>query len=184
MDYLLIKKKVNLPRVIIRHMAYVINVSNHELPYGELLTKIFEAFSVPLNHKKGEDPKRYDYFEETFLTMCQLKRIDGKEAELQGEEQDEKEAEDENSGSGEKFFYAMDDVEDPVDVTAPGSDVIATAPKGNTAVGVDPSGPSNNMLDFDLLHLQAEFARDLQRNTRFQELYQELKSKTPSSQKP
>ncbi|GAB2296461.1 hypothetical protein Dimus_030578, partial [Dionaea muscipula] len=27
--------------------------------------------------KKGEDPKRYDYFEETFLTMCQLKRENG-----------------------------------------------------------------------------------------------------------
>ncbi|GAB2266859.1 hypothetical protein Dimus_001847 [Dionaea muscipula] len=77
MDYLLTKKKANFPRVIIRHMAYVINVSNHELPYGELLTRIFEAFSVPLNYKKGEDPKRYDYVEETFLTMCQLKREQG-----------------------------------------------------------------------------------------------------------
>ncbi|GAB2286649.1 hypothetical protein Dimus_021045 [Dionaea muscipula] len=25
----------------------------------------------------GEEPKRYDYFEETFLTMCKLKREDG-----------------------------------------------------------------------------------------------------------
>ncbi|GAB2286517.1 hypothetical protein Dimus_020915 [Dionaea muscipula] len=58
-------------------MAYVINVPNHELPYGELITRIFEAFHVPLNYKKGEDPKRYDYFEETFLTMSQLKRENG-----------------------------------------------------------------------------------------------------------
>ncbi|GAB2275543.1 hypothetical protein Dimus_010300, partial [Dionaea muscipula] len=77
MDYLLSRRKINLPRVIIRHMAYVINVPNHELPYGELLTRIFEAFHVPLNYKKGEDPKRYDYFEETFLTMSQLKRENG-----------------------------------------------------------------------------------------------------------
>ncbi|GAB2278809.1 hypothetical protein Dimus_013483, partial [Dionaea muscipula] len=43
----------------------------------ELLTRIFEALYVPLNYKKGEDLKRYDYFEETFLTMCQLKRENG-----------------------------------------------------------------------------------------------------------
>ncbi|GAB2303643.1 hypothetical protein Dimus_037629 [Dionaea muscipula] len=35
---------------------------------------VFEAFDVPLIDKQGEEPKRYDYFEETFLTMCQLKR--------------------------------------------------------------------------------------------------------------
>ncbi|GAB2281934.1 hypothetical protein Dimus_016495 [Dionaea muscipula] len=52
MDYLLTKKKVNLPRVIIRHMSYVINVPNHELSYGELLTIIFEAFSVPIKERK------------------------------------------------------------------------------------------------------------------------------------
>ncbi|GAB2278801.1 hypothetical protein Dimus_013475 [Dionaea muscipula] len=58
-------------------MAYVINVPNHELPYREILTRIFKAFHVPLNYKKGKDPKRYDYFEETFLTICQPKRENG-----------------------------------------------------------------------------------------------------------
>ncbi|GAB2297715.1 hypothetical protein Dimus_031803, partial [Dionaea muscipula] len=29
-----------------------------------------ENLGVPLVDKKGEEPKRYDYFEETFLTMC------------------------------------------------------------------------------------------------------------------
>ncbi|GAB2266136.1 hypothetical protein Dimus_001158 [Dionaea muscipula] len=57
MDYLLSRRKINLPRVIIRHMEYVINVPNHEMPYGELLTRIFEAFHVPLNYKKGETQK-------------------------------------------------------------------------------------------------------------------------------
>ncbi|GAB2298148.1 hypothetical protein Dimus_032219 [Dionaea muscipula] len=41
------------------------------------LTMVFEAFDVPLIEKQGEEPKRYDYFEETFLTMCQLKRENG-----------------------------------------------------------------------------------------------------------
>ncbi|GAB2270614.1 hypothetical protein Dimus_005496 [Dionaea muscipula] len=30
-----------------------------------------------MDHPKGEEPKRYDYFEETFLTMCKLRREDG-----------------------------------------------------------------------------------------------------------
>ncbi|GAB2267981.1 hypothetical protein Dimus_002958 [Dionaea muscipula] len=38
---------------------------------GEL--KPFQRFI----HFLGEEPKRYDYFEETFLTMCKLKREDG-----------------------------------------------------------------------------------------------------------
>ncbi|GAB2273825.1 hypothetical protein Dimus_008597, partial [Dionaea muscipula] len=41
------------------------------------MSMIFHAFGVPLVDKKGEEPKRYDYFEETFLTMCKLRREDG-----------------------------------------------------------------------------------------------------------
>ncbi|GAB2272871.1 hypothetical protein Dimus_007688 [Dionaea muscipula] len=77
MDHLVSGRKINLPRVMMRHMAYVISVKDHELPYGEWLTMIFEEFGVPLVDKKGEEPKRYDYFEETFLTMCKLRREDG-----------------------------------------------------------------------------------------------------------
>ncbi|GAB2278301.1 hypothetical protein Dimus_012988 [Dionaea muscipula] len=74
MDHLMSRRVVNLPRVMIRHMSYVISMKDHELPYGDRLTMVFEAFGVPLVDKKGEEPKRYDYFEETFLTMCKLTR--------------------------------------------------------------------------------------------------------------
>ncbi|GAB2281323.1 hypothetical protein Dimus_015921 [Dionaea muscipula] len=37
----------------------------------------FQAFGVPLVIKKGEEPKKYDFFEDTFLTMCKLTREDG-----------------------------------------------------------------------------------------------------------
>ncbi|GAB2281910.1 hypothetical protein Dimus_016474 [Dionaea muscipula] len=158
MDYLLTKKKVNLPRVIIRHMAYVINVPNHELSYGELLTRIFEAFSVPIKEKKW--------------CVVQVEE----EEELQGEEQAEKEAKGTDTGSGEKYYDAVDEERpDDVDVQVP--DIAAPAPtvpetpvqpsvqqKKKTDSGVEPSGPSGNMLYFDLLHLQAEFVRALQRN--------------------
>ncbi|GAB2303114.1 hypothetical protein Dimus_037109, partial [Dionaea muscipula] len=50
---------------------------DHELPYGDWLTMVFEAFGVPLVDKKGEEPKRYDFFEETFLTMCKLTKENG-----------------------------------------------------------------------------------------------------------
>ncbi|GAB2280671.1 hypothetical protein Dimus_015298 [Dionaea muscipula] len=234
---------INLPRLMLRHIAYVINVPHHELPYGELLTRVFDAFEVPLDDKEGDEPVKTNFFEETFLNMSQLKRENAvwwlgsganrrsdDEVNKMENEENEEEAEDTNevedkghnqqanfdwevmnedvqvegeqvekeddSESGEKFFDAMDDVEDPASVTDIVPEVIAPAPaipdvlvlvpdqkKGKTAEGVDPSGPSGSMLDFDLLHLQAEFARALQRNTRFQELYQALKSKPPTSPK-
>ncbi|GAB2266383.1 hypothetical protein Dimus_001392 [Dionaea muscipula] len=77
MDHQVNRRRINLPRVMMRHMAYVILVKDHELPYGDWMTMVFEAFGVPLVNKKGEEPKRYDYFEETFLTMCKLRREDG-----------------------------------------------------------------------------------------------------------
>ncbi|GAB2281160.1 hypothetical protein Dimus_015764 [Dionaea muscipula] len=76
-DHLITRRLVNFPRVMMRRMSYVISVKDHELPYGDWLTMVFEAFNVPLVDKQGEEPKRYDFFEETFLTMCQLKRENG-----------------------------------------------------------------------------------------------------------
>ncbi|GAB2301875.1 hypothetical protein Dimus_035899 [Dionaea muscipula] len=176
MDYLLIKKKVNLPRVIIRHMAYVINVRNHELPYGELLTGIFEAFNVPLNHKKGKYPKRYYYFEETFLNMSQLKREDGvwwlglganrrrddDEAPAENVENVEM-----NEGDAVQQDFDWVQVEEAPDVVVPAApevSVVLTTPAvqqtmKRTSTRVDPSGPSGSIPDFDLLHLQVEFDR-------------------------
>ncbi|GAB2273482.1 hypothetical protein Dimus_008274 [Dionaea muscipula] len=146
MEYLLSRRKINLPRVIIRYMEYVINVPNHELPYGELLTRIFYVFHVSLNYKKEEDPKRFDFFEETVLTMCQLKRENGiwwlrtgehrrrddeidapaanEEVNEEGQNQGEFDWEvlvDEaalqgESGSGEKFYDAEEEVQGSVAV--------------------------------------------------------------------
>ncbi|GAB2282982.1 hypothetical protein Dimus_017515 [Dionaea muscipula] len=50
---------------------------DHELPYGDRLTMVFRCIRSSLVDKKGEEPKRYDYFEETFLTMCKLTRENG-----------------------------------------------------------------------------------------------------------
>ncbi|GAB2281817.1 hypothetical protein Dimus_016382 [Dionaea muscipula] len=50
---------------------------DHESLYGDWLTLVFEAFGVPLVIKKGEEPKKYDFFEDTFLTMCKSTRENG-----------------------------------------------------------------------------------------------------------
>ncbi|GAB2292298.1 hypothetical protein Dimus_026546, partial [Dionaea muscipula] len=137
MDHLMSRRKVNLPRVMIRHMSYVISMKVHELPYGDWLTMVFEAFGVPLVDKNGEEPKRYDFFEDTFLTMCKLTRENGiwwigsgenkrrdddvDVPEEEAEEEDEGNKDDFDwevvidkatvegeSGSGEKFYDAED----------------------------------------------------------------------------
>ncbi|GAB2290270.1 hypothetical protein Dimus_024550, partial [Dionaea muscipula] len=77
MEYLTAKLSIHFPRLMPRHMAYVINVPHHELAYGELLTRVFDAFEVPLDDKDGDEPVKTDFFEETFLNISQLKRENG-----------------------------------------------------------------------------------------------------------
>ncbi|GAB2302951.1 hypothetical protein Dimus_036948 [Dionaea muscipula] len=113
---LIARRLVNLPRVIMRHMSYVISVKDHELPYGDWMTMVFEAFGVPLVDKKEEEPKkRRDDDDEA------------PEAEAEEEEKDQTEfdwevvideaAEQGESGSDDQFFYAQVDVEEPVTET-------------------------------------------------------------------
>ncbi|GAB2301297.1 hypothetical protein Dimus_035330, partial [Dionaea muscipula] len=112
---------------------------------------VFEEFGVPLVNKKGEEPKRHDYFEETFLTMCKSKREDGiwwigsgenrrrddddvpEEEEAQEEEGNQADfdweavvdeaAVEGESGSGEKFYDAEDEAQGSPEV----NDEIPTA---------------------------------------------------------
>ncbi|GAB2266809.1 hypothetical protein Dimus_001798 [Dionaea muscipula] len=131
-------------------------VKDHELPYGDWMTMIFYAFDVPLVDKKGEEPKRYDYFEETFLTMCKLRRENEiwwigtgenrrRDDEIVSPAKDvhEEEVEDQNdfdweaeideavvqgeSGSGEKIYDAEDEIQEPTAVVEEVPVVIAQA---------------------------------------------------------
>ncbi|GAB2278425.1 hypothetical protein Dimus_013109, partial [Dionaea muscipula] len=137
-------------------MAYVINVPNHEMPYGELLTRIFEAFHVPLNYKKGEDPKsgehrRRDNEEAAPAENEEVNVEEGvqqvsdweaviDEAALQGE-----------SGLGEKFYDAEDEIQESAAVVEEVPEVAAQASaeqKEIEAAGVDPSIPSGSIPHF------------------------------------
>ncbi|GAB2299020.1 hypothetical protein Dimus_033095 [Dionaea muscipula] len=146
MDHLVNRRRINLPRVMMRHMAYVISVKDQELPYGDWMTMIFEAFGVPLVIKKGEEPKKYDFFEDTFLTMCKLterewnmvdrkwrerrRDNDGDAPEVEAEDEDEGNKDDFDweavideatvegeSGSDDQFYDAQLEVEEPSDET-------------------------------------------------------------------
>ncbi|GAB2272928.1 hypothetical protein Dimus_007743 [Dionaea muscipula] len=137
---------------------------NCHMVTGSLWCSI-EAFDVPLIDKQGEEPKRYDFFEETFLTMCQLKRENGEavvdEAALQGEHM-EKKVEADESGSGEKFFDAEDEVQDSAEVSEDVPDVPAPASvqqKEKAPAGVDPSAPTESSPDSVFVSLQADFEK-------------------------
>ncbi|GAB2269370.1 hypothetical protein Dimus_004290 [Dionaea muscipula] len=103
--------------------------------------RVKSEFGVPLVDKKGEEPKRYDYFEETFLTMCKLTRENGvwwvgtgenrrrddvvnapeeedeeggNQAEFDWEAVIDEAAVEGESRSDEQFYDAQVDVEDPM----------------------------------------------------------------------
>ncbi|GAB2295816.1 hypothetical protein Dimus_029971 [Dionaea muscipula] len=159
---------------------------DHELPYGHWLTLVFEAFGVPLVIKKGEEPKKYDFFEDTFLTMCKLTREDGvwwigsgenrrrDDAPEEKEEEEEERNKDDfdweavideatvegESGSDDQFYDAQVGEEEPVTETPTAPAVPASSSaqqQDKEPSGVDPSGPTGREADF--LKFQAEFER-------------------------
>ncbi|GAB2303044.1 hypothetical protein Dimus_037036 [Dionaea muscipula] len=111
-----------------------------------------------LVNKKGEDPKRYDYFEETFLTMCKLRREDGicwigsgenrrrDDTDVPAEEEIDKEEENQTgfdweavideatvegeSGSREKFYDAEEEAQGSPDLH---DEIPAEAPPSSTS---------------------------------------------------
>ncbi|GAB2283129.1 hypothetical protein Dimus_017659 [Dionaea muscipula] len=189
MDHLTARRLVNLPRVMMRHMSYVISVKDHELPYGDWLTTVFDAFGVPLVDKKGEEPKRYDFFEDTFLTMCKLTREngiwwigsgenrrrddDGDAPEVEAEDEDEGNKDDfdweavideatveRESGSGEKFYDAEEEAQGSPDLH---DEIPAEAPPSSAQQkdkGIAGVDPSSHTgREAEFLKFQAEFER-------------------------
>ncbi|GAB2278603.1 hypothetical protein Dimus_013281 [Dionaea muscipula] len=159
MDHLMSRRLVNLPRVMLRNMSYVISMKDHELPYGDWLTMVFEAFGVPLVDKKGEEPKRYDYFEETFLTMCKLTRENEVWWIGSGEN---RRRNDEVEAPEEEFYDAQVEVEEPVTETPAAPAVPAPSlaqQKEKESLGVDPSCPTGRISEAVMLKFQAEFER-------------------------
>ncbi|GAB2268628.1 hypothetical protein Dimus_003581 [Dionaea muscipula] len=184
-----------------RFIHFLVMKNDHELPYGDWLTLVFEAFGVPLVIKKGEEPKKYDFFEDTFLTMCKLTRENGVWWIGSGENrrrddapEEEEEEEDEGnqddfdweavideatvegeSGSGEKFYDAEEEAQGspelPDEIPADATPSSAQQ-KDKGIAGVDPSGPTSREADF--LKFQAEFER--KRANRFHDELEKAKA--------
>ncbi|GAB2268933.1 hypothetical protein Dimus_003873 [Dionaea muscipula] len=164
-------------------------IKDHELPYGDWMTMVFEAFGVPLVKQKGEEPKRYDYFEETFLTMCKLRREDGvwwigrgeirrrdDDIDVPAEEEAKKEEENQTgfdweavideaategeSGSGEKFYDAEEEAQGSPDLH---DEIPAEAPPSSAQQkdkGIAGVDPSGHTgREAEFLKFQAEFER-------------------------
>ncbi|GAB2285573.1 hypothetical protein Dimus_020019 [Dionaea muscipula] len=148
--------------------------------------KPFQRFIHFLVMKNGEEPKKYDFFEDTFLTMCKLTREDGVWWIGSGEnrrrddapEEEEEEEEERNkddfdweavideakvegeSGSDDQFYDAQVEVEEPVTETQAAPAVqtsSSTQREDQEPAGVDPSGPTGREAEF--LKFQAEFER-------------------------
>ncbi|GAB2295907.1 hypothetical protein Dimus_030055 [Dionaea muscipula] len=204
MDHLMARRLVNLPRVMMRHMSYVISMKDHELPYGDWLTLVFEAFGVPLVIKKGEEPKKYDFFEDTFLTMCKLTREDGiwwigsgenrRRDDDEGAPEEEAESDDEGnkddfdweavideatvegeSESDDQFYDAQVGEEEPVTETP----AAPAVPASSLAQQKDqePAGVDPSGLtgrDAEFLKFQAEFER--KRANRFHDELEKAKA--------
>ncbi|GAB2275448.1 hypothetical protein Dimus_010205 [Dionaea muscipula] len=162
MDHLVSGRKINFPRVMMRHMAYVISVKDHELPYEDWLTMVFEEFGVPLVDKKGEEPKENGVW---WIGTRENRRKDDEVDAPEEEAEEEVDAQqnfdweaviDEaavqgESGSNDQLFDAQVDVEEPV-TEAPAAPTFPTSPgdsinqqREQTPAGVDPSGPSGRI---------------------------------------
>ncbi|GAB2295449.1 hypothetical protein Dimus_029616 [Dionaea muscipula] len=144
------RRLVNLPRVMMRHMSYVISIKDHELPYGDWLTMVFEAFGVPLKRDddeatpeeeaEDEDEGNQDDFDWEAV-------ID--EATVEGE-----------SGSGEKFYDAEEEAQGSPELhdEIPAAATPSSAQQKDKGIaGVDPSGHTGREAEF--LKFQAEFER-------------------------
>ncbi|GAB2302559.1 hypothetical protein Dimus_036565 [Dionaea muscipula] len=163
MDHLMARRLVDTPRVMMRHMSYVISMKDHESLYGDWLTFVFEAFGVPLVVKKGEEPK----------DMTTLKKPS---SQCVGE-----------SGSDDQFYDAQVEVEEPVMKLKRLSDpdFISSSAEGTSACGVDPRAPSRTS-EAEFLKFQAEFER--KRANRFHDDLEKAKAENarlqPYSTKP
>ncbi|GAB2273111.1 hypothetical protein Dimus_007917 [Dionaea muscipula] len=97
MDHLMARRLVDPPRVMMRHMSYVISMKDHELPYGDWLTLVFEAFGVPLVIKKEKNLRNMISLK-TSSSPC-ASRLERMEFGCKRGEY----------GSGEKFYDAEDE---------------------------------------------------------------------------
>ncbi|GAB2299359.1 hypothetical protein Dimus_033434, partial [Dionaea muscipula] len=156
MDHLMARRLVNLPRVMMRHMSYVISMKDHELPYGDWLTMLTRENGVWWMGR-GENRRRDDV-----IDALVEEEEEGNPADFDWEAVVDEAAVEGESGSGEKFYDAEDkeqgspEVQEEIPVTTPQS---SAQQKEQGTAGVDPSCSTGRIPKAELLKFQAEFKR-------------------------
>ncbi|GAB2276551.1 hypothetical protein Dimus_011271 [Dionaea muscipula] len=158
MDHLVSGRKINLPKVMMRYMAYVISVKDHELPYGDWMSMIFDAFGVLLVDKK-ENRRRDDDDE---VPEEEVEEEEKDQTEFDWEAVIDEAAEQGEFGSDDQFFDTQVEVKEPMN-----PDTIHDSMKVTETSGVDLSCPTGHLPEAVMNKLQAEFERT--RANRFQD---------------
>ncbi|GAB2278588.1 hypothetical protein Dimus_013266 [Dionaea muscipula] len=182
MRYMVKKKVINFPSLIIRHMAHVINTRKHELRYAELLTIIFKAFDVPFPEQDekwlgiGEIRRRDEMVDETEEDSTTKEGTDSRE------ESTPVSSKGESTDSEDTYFDVVDDGVDNFEDDHDDSNEVRNTQEGSSqkkfgqrtnAGGID---PFTMAIDFQLLHLQRQLQQDMQENARLQELLKQYQS--------
>ncbi|GAB2302089.1 hypothetical protein Dimus_036110 [Dionaea muscipula] len=66
-----------IPRFGKRDTSKLLGLDIYGSLNGKEVSRYATTFGVPLVIKKGEEPKKYDFFEDTFLTVCEPTGEDG-----------------------------------------------------------------------------------------------------------
>ncbi|GAB2284415.1 hypothetical protein Dimus_018869 [Dionaea muscipula] len=173
MDHLVTRRLVNLPRVMLRHIAYVLLVPAHALSYDTFLNmcqlkreqgvwwleiggirRRDDEDEAPAENEENVEVNEGEEVQQDFDWEAVIDDV-----ELQEEEVHEIQGE---SGSAENFYDAEDEVQGSDVMIDKVSEVPAPVheqPKETTASGVDPSGLVGSISDSDFAKLQAEFDR-------------------------
>ncbi|GAB2268587.1 hypothetical protein Dimus_003542 [Dionaea muscipula] len=162
MDHLTARRLVNLPRVMMRHMSYVISVKDHELPYGDWLTMEVETIGEEMRKLRLRRKIRKRKKKEIRMTL--VGSLSLMRQRLRG-----------NRGSDDQFYDAQVEVEEPMmkhQATQRVQTSSSDQQKDQEPSGVDPSGPTSREADF--LKFQAEFER--KRANRFHDELEKAKA--------
>ncbi|GAB2268439.1 hypothetical protein Dimus_003400 [Dionaea muscipula] len=179
-----VREKCNVgefSRLIIRHMAHVVHTPSHELPCGELLTRIFKRENWIWWLDTGENRRRDE--EEDFLEVSEEEEegSDSEETEedvnpeestpdVSEKEHYDSETKDEaakkSSESVEVFYDAVD--EDIVTTGGPTQSAEKKiSGKSSKVRRVDPSSAEP---DYELIRVQVQLDQAMKANSRLQEL--------------
>ncbi|GAB2285941.1 hypothetical protein Dimus_020370, partial [Dionaea muscipula] len=154
--HFLVMKNV-VPRVMMRHISYVISMKDHELPYGDWLTMVFELKRENGVYWLGSGENRRRDDEEVAPVQSEEVHEEEQNPDFDWEAVVDEAVLQRESELDDQFYDAQVEVEEPV-AEAPAK-IQQIYRKNQRMIGVDPSGPTGSIPDSVFVSLQAEFER-------------------------